>query len=200
MSFSRLRRQCLRGLGALALGHVIPAAQAGTAVVGGIPEGHGYFYPPVPLPDFSVTDQHGKTANLQSLLADRLSALQVIFTGCTNVCPMQGATFRQLQDLLAAAGQTSCQLLSLSLDPLSDSPQALRDWLQRFDPAPGWLALRPDLKASDLVRNTFNRGLSELNAHLTEVYLIDRRGRLVWRSPELPSAESLADKLLAMRR
>ncbi|MFZ6863530.1 SCO family protein [Undibacterium sp. Ji67W] len=173
-------------------------ANAGTSLVEGTLGGHGYFYPPVLLPDFGVTDQKGKHAKFRQILRGRISLVQLIFTTCSNVCPIQGATFSQLQNMIPAAWRSQVQLLSMTIDPFNDDPGALANWLKQFQPQAMWKALRPDLNDIDLVRQLLNQNRSEVNSHLSEVLLIDVSARLVWRSSELPSSEALADKLFAL--
>ena len=176
----------------------VASASAGTAVVDGTLGGHGYFYPPVLLPDFGVTDHTGKHASFRQILHGHISLVQLIFTSCSNVCPIQGATFSQLQELIPTAYRSKVQLLSMTIDPLNDNPEALAAWLKQFNPLPMWKALRPDLNAIDTVRQLLNQNKTDVNSHLSEVLLVDASSRLVWRSSELPSSEALADKVLAL--
>ncbi|MFZ6692224.1 SCO family protein [Undibacterium sp. SXout20W] len=206
----RQRRDMLRLMSALPLLSIplplslslsllpVASASAGTAVVDGTLGGHGYFYPPVLLPDFGVTDHTGKHASFRQILHGHISLVQLIFTSCSNVCPIQGATFSQLQELIPAAHRSKVQLLSITIDPLNDNPEALAAWLKQFNPQPMWKALRPDIKAIDTVRQLLNQNKTDVNSHLSEVLLVDASSKLVWRSSELPSSEALADKVLAL--
>jgi protein SCO1/2 len=63
-----------------------------------------------------------------------------MFTGCSTVCPIQGAWFAALQVAMAAEHGTTLRLLSLSIDPLADDPAALSAWLRRFGAGPAWSA------------------------------------------------------------
>ncbi|WP_227107669.1 SCO family protein [Chromobacterium rhizoryzae] len=193
------RRRFAMGLAGLApLWLAGPAALAKTAWAGNLALAHGEISPPLPLPDFMLNDSDGQRRSFHALLQRRVTAVQLIFTACSNVCPIQGATFRQVQDLLPESKRARIQLLSLSLDPLNDSPEQLRRWLARFRPKPGWRAARPELADLDLMLATFNQRRTDLSAHHTEVLLVDSKSRLVWRSTELPSAETIARTLLAL--
>jgi protein SCO1 len=89
--------------------------------------------PPTPAPDLTVTDHHGRARALRELLGDHITVLQTMFTGCSTVCPIQGALFARVQQRLAQIKTRQVvQLLSISIDPLGDSPQALNAWLQRL--------------------------------------------------------------------
>ncbi|MGK6309802.1 SCO family protein [Variovorax sp. DT-64] len=67
----------------------------------------------------------------------------MMFTGCSTVCPIQGALFAALQAAMAAEHSPTLRLLSLSIDPLADDPAALSAWLRRFGAGPAWSAAVP---------------------------------------------------------
>jgi protein SCO1/2 len=160
----------------------------------------GPIVPPVPVPDAPLRLADGTHTDLRQLLADKPTALQLVFTRCTTTCPMQAAIFQRVQRLLAAPMRARTQLVSLSIDPEQDSPAALRDWLGRFDARPGWIAAVPHARDLPRVLAFFSGSSDTLSSHNTQVQIIDARGRLVWRTNELPSAQSVVSLLQAAGR
>jgi protein SCO1/2 len=157
---------------------------------------HGRVDPAVPVPDLPVRRaDDGAAAGLAGLLRDRVTALHLMFTGCSSVCPIQGAIFERVQDLLPDQQARRLQLMSLSIDPIGDTPRALRAWLERFDARAGWIAAAPAPKDLDRLLDLFGQGRNAAERHATQVSIIDRRGELVFRTPELPSAEAIANLL-----
>jgi protein SCO1/2 len=157
---------------------------------------HGRIDPPVPIPDIPVHRAgDGATAGLAGLLRDRVTALHLMFTGCSSVCPIQGAIFQRLQDLLPDQQTRGIQLISLSIDPQGDTPRALSAWLSRFAARDGWIAVAPEPRDLIRVLDLLGPGRDAVDSHATQVNIIDRRGDLVFRTPELPSAEAIADLL-----
>ena len=126
---------------------------------------------------------------LPRLLAERVSALQVMFTACRTTCPIQGAIFARVQKLLADQVARGIQLVSLSVDPAHDTSVALSHWLRRFGARPGWRAAAPRPADVEQVRAFFGAGRTATDNHSTQVQLFDRTGSLVWRTGELPEAE-----------
>jgi protein SCO1/2 len=171
------------------------AALAPRAFAGRVSADHGRVDPPVAVPNVPVRRADGGPALLAELLRGHATALQLMFTGCSSVCPIQGAIFERVQELLPDQCERGIQLLSLSIDPLSDTPHAMHEWLERFEARKGWIAAAP--QASDLNRllDVFGQGRSAVESHGTQVSIIDRRGEVVFRTPELPSADSIADIL-----
>ena len=181
------RRFCL-GAAAAAAAAWLGAGVAAPAVNAD----HGRVIPPIPIPDIAVRCADGRTASIAALVRGRVTALHLMFTGCSTVCPIQGAIFQRLQSLLPDQGERRIQLLSLSIDPLSDTPAAMRAWLARADARPGWIAAAPDIRDLDRLQELFGQGRNAVENHATQVNVIDRRGELIWRSSQLPSPDALA--------
>ncbi len=157
---------------------------------------HGRVDPPVPIPDVTVRRAgDGAAAGLAGLLRGRATALHLMYTGCSSVCPIQGAIFERVQDLLPDLNTRGIQLMSLSIDPLGDTPRAMRAWLERFAAREGWIAVAPQPDDLDRLLDLFGQGRNALEAHATQVNIIDRRADLVFRTPELPSADAIANIL-----
>ena len=90
------------------------------------------------IPDVTVQDQNGKSLNFYTdLVKGKVVAINFIFTTCTTICPPLTATFRRVQQQLAAEN-SSVQLISVSVDPAIDTPERLRDFAGKFKAEPGW--------------------------------------------------------------
>jgi protein SCO1/2 len=187
------RRVCSGALAALAQALTFTRSPRAHAQL--VNADHGRIEPPVPMPDVTVRCTDGRAASLAALLQGRATAVHLMFTGCSTVCPIQGAIFQRVQSLLTDQVARGIQLLSLSIDPLEDTPAAMRSWLQRFDAHDGWIAVAPDPKDLDALLELFGQGRNAVESHATEVNIVNRHGQLVWRTRELPSADSIADIL-----
>ncbi len=166
------------------------------ASAGSVAADHGRVEPPVKVPDISVRRAgDGVATGLAGLLRGRVTALHLMFTGCSTVCPIQGAIFQRVQALLPDQAARGIQLMSLSIDPLVDTPRALRAWLDRFDARDGWFAVAPQPEDLDRMLDVFGQGRNAVDRHATRVNIIDRQGYLVFRTPELSSADSIANIL-----
>ena len=92
------------------------------------------------------------------------------------------------------------QLLSLSIDPITDTPEVLKAWLERFGARRRWKALSPAEADLAGVRAFFDQASSIGEIHSTAIHLIDRNGFLVWRTFDLPAANDVANLLLNLHR
>jgi protein SCO1 len=183
-----------RGASAGALGAFLPIVSGGPSPG----EAHGRINPPVPVPDIGVIRHDGVATTLTALCRGHATALQVMFTACKTTCPIQGAIFARVQRLLPDQLARGVQLVSLSVDPAHDDPPALTLWLRRFHARPGWIAVAPRPADIERVRDFAGRGRLVTDNHSTQVQLLDRHARLVWRTSELPEAEELAAALRKM--
>ena len=60
------------------------------------------------------------------------------FATCTNVCPPMNATMRKIQQALGARVGNEVHLISITVDPVNDTPERLKEYAARFHAEPGW--------------------------------------------------------------
>ncbi|HEX8162460.1 MAG TPA: SCO family protein [Pyrinomonadaceae bacterium] len=91
------------------------------------------------MPDVEVTDQDGRKSRFYTdLVKGKVVIINFVFTSCTYVCPMQGANFAKLQAALGDRLGRDVSLISVSTDPVVDTPARLKAWGERFGAKPGW--------------------------------------------------------------
>lgn len=163
----------------------------------------GPVVPARPMPTWPLVTHLGQPTTLQALLQGRLTALQLMFTGCSATCPIQGAIFAQAQRLLGSA-IANAQFVSLSIDPLSDTPKALAEWLKNFGARAGWTAAAPRPNELDalfeLLSGPRAARSSGPDPHTGVVYFVSRRAELVYRSTDLPPPEQVVATLRELDR
>ena len=97
---------------------------------------------PIEIPDVELVNQRGETVHFYSdLVKGKTVAIQAIFTTCTTICPVMGATWGRLQTLLKGSDRTRFNLISISIDPQVDTPARLRDWGKQYNAGPEWTLL-----------------------------------------------------------
>lgn len=186
-----LRRRLLAAVGLALLS--TPAHRA-------LADGIGPVRPRRAPPPARLLRHDGRSTTLAEQLGGRVTAVQLMFTGCSAICPLQGALFASLQARLSAQAITDVQLLSLSIDPLGDSPQALNAWRERYGANPRWNAAAPAPADLDKLLDLFGpAGASLADRHTTEVHLFDREGRLAWRTSGLPPLDEISGALQQLR-
>ena len=153
--------------------------------------------PPAPASDFSLTNQAGGTVKLSDYRG-KYVLLYFGYTHCTDECPATMAVLAKTRSLLGAqAGRV--QVIFIATDPVGDTPQSMKEFLDRFDPTfvggtGSQAELQPVWK---------NYGVTVLNGgetHSSYTYLIDPAGnlRLTYDYPGIP--EEIAADLQALMR
>ncbi|MBV9927210.1 MAG: SCO family protein [Acidobacteria bacterium] len=106
------------------------------------------------FPDVELLDQDGRKIHFYSdLVKGRTVAIQFIFTTCTTICPPLGATFARVQKDLGERVGRDVRLISVSVDPLTDTPERLKAWGANFKAGPGWtLVTGPKPQVFELLR------------------------------------------------
>jgi cytochrome oxidase Cu insertion factor (SCO1/SenC/PrrC family) len=93
----------------------------------------------ITIPDVTVLDQDGKEVRLYSdLVKGKVVAINFVFTTCKAACPLLGAGFSKFQETLGDRLGTEVSLISISVDPMVDRPDRLKEWAGRFGARPGW--------------------------------------------------------------
>jgi protein SCO1/2 len=158
-----------------------------------------------PAPPLPLTLHDGRSVRLDEWLRGHLSAVQLVFTGCSSVCPIQAAVFAALQRHFeqAAPAPARARLLSISIDPLGDDAPALKTWLQRHGAGPRWAAAVPAVRHAEVMLD-FLAGRPAngkvADRHTAQVYLFDAQGRLAFRCAELASPADIAKAMVELAR
>ncbi len=155
----------------------------------------GPVLPPEGAPELVLTDTSGRRRRLGELLQGRVTLVQLMFTGCSTVCPTQGLLFATLA---ARPRAVPAGWLSISIDALGDDPARLAAWQAKHGAHPSWQAAVPAPADVDRL-STWLRGVPvKPGTHNTQVYAVDAAGRLRWRSTEQPTAAQLEQAIAAL--
>jgi protein SCO1/2 len=119
----------------LALGGGAGCAGGGDAPAG---EGSGgirgtVIDPPLEKPDFVMMDTEGKPFDFRTATRDRLTLLFFGYTNCPDVCPVTMANLGAVIGRYPSATRDRIRVVFVTTDPVRDTPQRMREWLDRFD-------------------------------------------------------------------
>ena len=91
------------------------------------------------IPDVEVLDQNGKKIHFYTdLVKGQTVAINFIFTTCTTICPPLGATFARVQKELGDKAGRDVRFISISVDPVTDTPERLKAWGAKFHAGESW--------------------------------------------------------------
>jgi len=124
--------------------------------------------------------------------ADRYVLVNFIFTGCGSTCPTQTADLAKFERSLPATLRHQITLLSISVDPANDTPKQLRTYAKAFGvEGQRWtFATGPIADIQRITRDfsALKPGQAATSMHTSEVYLFDRRHRMIQRYNGAPLA------------
>lgn len=139
----------------------------------------------------TLRDQEGRPF-VPSSLAGRTVLYHFVFTGCSTVCPVQTQVLAQVQRGLARPVQQRVHFVSVSLDPLADTPAVLKAYALRLGAnLAHWSFVtgRPEdiERVADRLR-LFAPGpdARRPDDHTTSLWVADRQGQLRQRYPGNP--------------
>jgi protein SCO1/2 len=162
--------------------HAAPAAAPATAKV--------------VLRDAPLLDATGKRVRLaQDVIGNRIALVNFIYTTCTTVCPVSSASFQQLQQKLGPRLGKEVVLVSVTVDPLRDTPQRLREYAARYEAREGWAWLtgaKPDV---DSVLKGLGAYSARFEDHPAMVLVGDARGGPWTRFFGFPSVDELMARI-----
>ena len=101
--------------------------------------------------EYHLQDHNGNEVLLADIIKDKVVVMNFIFTSCKTICPPMGANFAALKDQLGDRANDNLTMLSVSLDPATDTPERLKAWKQNFDKSDDnkWTLLTGDKNTVD---------------------------------------------------
>jgi protein SCO1/2 len=148
------------------------------------------------VPDFTLTDQDGKTVTKEDLRG-KIWIADFIFTRCQGPCPLMTARMLEMQRALVKAPEI--KLVSVTVDPAYDTPEVLKAYAaaNKADPQ-RWKFLTGDKAVIEkLVTEGFMQHLAEENGepvHGTMFLVVDGNGMV--RSARMLEDPELIPKIL----
>jgi len=124
------------------------------------------YFPNIPL----VTHEGKSVRFFDDLIKGKVVAINFIFTNCPDVCPLETAMLREVQEILGDRVGRDVFMYSITIDPERDTPEVLRKYAEKFEVGPGWLFLTGKKDDITLLRRKLGlysdeKGGDKLEAH-----------------------------------
>ncbi|HZX95162.1 MAG TPA: SCO family protein [Myxococcales bacterium] len=159
--------------------------------------------PAARVPDVVLVDRDGRSVRFRSdVLGGRVVVIDFVFTTCTTICPLLSSTFARLQERLGDRLARDVQIVSVSLDPVRDTPERLRAYAARHHAGPHWSWLTGPSHDVETVLKALGAYTPDASAHTPVVLVGDARTGVFERFNGFPNPERLVarvDELLAAR-
>ncbi|MEQ1558456.1 MAG: SCO family protein [Methyloglobulus sp.] len=123
------------------------------------------------LPDVEVTRKDDKKLKFIKELDDgRPVIMNFIFASCSAICPMLSHVFSQVQTKLAKDSQ-KVHLMSISIDPESDTPTILSEYAKKFGAGSDWDFYTGTTEASLAIQKAFNAFRGDKMNHSSVIFM-----------------------------
>lgn len=96
----------------------------------------------VDLRDRTLVTQDGEEVRFVSdVIGDNIVVMDFVYTTCTTICPVLTALFTQVQGQLGEELDNGVVMVSMTVDPVRDTPQRLKAYAAKNGAADGWVWL-----------------------------------------------------------
>ena len=142
------------------------------------------------IPDVKLLDPNRARVSLRSQLDDKPVILNFIFTSCGAICPVMSATFSQVQKALGPE-RDAVRMVSISIDPDFDTPEALKIYAKKYGAGPQWQMLTGSLDNSIAVQRAFDVYRGDKMGHTPVTFLRAKAGQPWVRLDGFASADDI---------
>lgn len=131
--------------------------------------------------DVELLDQDGRTVRFYSdVLKGKTVVINALFTTCTNVCPPISRNFERIQEALGPRLGKDVFLVSITVDPETDTPAKLKEYAERFHARKGWSFLTGKKENLDSALYKLGQYVEEKTQHKT-VIIIGNEATGLWK-------------------
>lgn len=143
--------------------------------------------PPLPAPDLQLTSTDGTTFDFARDADAPVTLVYFGYTSCPDVCPMHMAAVGRALDRLPPPQKRAVDVLFVSVDPTTDTPERLEEYLANFGPTITGLTGTPEeindaLASVALPRSAIGADAEGPPEHPSYVlgYTADDRAHVAW--------------------
>jgi protein SCO1 len=148
------------------------------------------------LADARLIDQHGAARDFRNeVVGKKIVVIDFVYTSCTTVCPVMSALFAQVQVRLGARAGSDVTLVSMSVDPVRDTPARLKEYSARYEAGPGWTWLTGKKQAVDEVLKSLGAYTPNFEDHPALVLVGDGASGKWTRYYGFPDPEQIVAKV-----
>lgn len=143
--------------------------------------------------DIELLNQDGKTMNLYNdLMKDKVIVINSFFASCTASCPMMSKSFAALQPRFADHLGRDLVFVSITVDPVNDTPAKLHAYAAKWQAQRGWYFLTGSKANVDAALKKLGQYVDDPSAHLNVIVIGNERTGLWKKAFGLAPAEELA--------
>src|SRR5215216_2859 len=131
--------------------------------------------------DVELINQDGQKVRFYTdVLKNKVVVINSFFTTCTSVCPPMNRNFEKIQEALGDRLGKDAFLVSITVDPETDTPTRLKEYASRFHARPGWLFLTGKKENVDWALYKLGQYVETKDDH-TSIFIIGNEPKGLWK-------------------
>jgi len=131
--------------------------------------------------DVELLNQDGKKVRFYSdVLKGKTVVVNAFFTTCTSVCPPMNRNMEKIQEALGDRVGRDVFLVSMTVDPETDTPARIKDYAQKFHAGPGWIFLTGKKENLDWALYKLGQYVEQKDDHKT-IFIIGNEPTGLWK-------------------
>ena len=131
--------------------------------------------------DVELINQDGQKMRFYSdVLKDKVVVINTFFTNCTGSCPPMNRNLEKVQEALGERLGKDAFLVSMSVDPETDTPVRLKEYSRRFHARPGWIFLTGKKENVDWALYKLGQYVETKDGH-TNILIIGNEPKGLWK-------------------
>ena len=131
--------------------------------------------------DVELINQDGQKMKFYSdVLKNKVVIIDTFFTTCTSVCPPMNRNFERIQQALGDRLGKDAFLISISVDPETDTPTRLKEYSRRFHARDGWIFLTGKKENVDWALYKLGQYVESKDDHST-IVIIGNEPKGLWK-------------------
>ena len=131
--------------------------------------------------DVELINQDGEKVRFYSdVLKNKIVVINTFFTTCTSICPPMNRNFEKIQEALGDRLGKNVFLVSITVDPVTDTPTRLKEYGRRFHARPGWMFLTGKKENLDWALYKLGQYVEAKDDH-TSIFIIGNEPKGLWK-------------------
>ena len=154
-----------------------PAASQGTAQNPATTQSPAQKY----FTDVVLVNQNGEKMRLYSdLLRDKVVIIDAFFATCQGSCLPMNRNLEKVQEALGDRVGKDVYIISISVDPIVDTPANLKEYAKKLHARPGWYFLTGEKQNVDFALRKLGEYVEDKQDHLN-IFIIGNERTGLWK-------------------
>lgn len=131
--------------------------------------------------DVELINQDGKKVRFYSdVLKGKTVVVNAFFTTCTSVCPPMNRNMEKIQEVFGERVGRDVFLVSITVDPETDTPARMKEYAQKFHAGSGWIFLTGKKENLDWALYKLGQYVEKKDDHKT-IFIIGNEPTGLWK-------------------